>query len=94
MVMRKNQYTESPGQAGRLGQLGKHEELDSPLLEIFMTGFDRALDSSDLGSALHRPDGPQDQGPSPDLLRFYGFKPEIRLAEGRILLPRSLLLFF
>lgn len=46
MVERKSQYTESPGQAGRLGQLGKHEELDSHFLEIFITGFDRALESS------------------------------------------------
>lgn len=46
MVKRKSQYTENPGQAGRLGQLGKHEELDSHFLEIFMTGCDRALDSS------------------------------------------------
>ena len=45
MARKKSQHTEGPGWAGRLGQVGRHEELDSPLLEIFMTGFDRALDS-------------------------------------------------
>lgn len=45
MARRKSQHTESPGWAGTFGRLGWHKELDSPLLEIIMTGFDRALDS-------------------------------------------------
>jgi len=43
MILRENQHTEGPGWAGRLGQQGQHEEADSPLLEIFTTGFDGTL---------------------------------------------------
>lgn len=44
MARRKSQHTESPSKAGRLGKLGQHE-LDSPLPEILMTGFERGLNS-------------------------------------------------
>lgn len=45
VARRKSQHTESPGWVGRFGQLVWHEDSDSLLLKIFMTGFDRALDN-------------------------------------------------